>query len=67
MTVLEILCRHRHTEEVFRQYDGAAVVCLCCAALFDAVGETARKYGLDLQGLLASLEKAAAAPPDESK
>jgi len=62
MTILEIICRHRQTEEVFRQYDTAAGVCLCCQALFDSVEESARKYGLDLPALMADLERAAGDP-----
>ena len=60
MTVLEVICRHRETEKVFRNYDTAAGVCLCCQALFDSLEELARKYGLDLERLLAALEGVAA-------
>jgi imidazoleglycerol phosphate synthase glutamine amidotransferase subunit HisH len=60
MTVLEVICRHRETEKVFRNYDTAAGVCLCCQALFDSLEELARKYGLDLERLLADLEGVAA-------
>jgi hypothetical protein len=67
LTVLEVLCRHRPTEAVFRKYDAAAGVCLCCQALFDSLEELARKYSLDLQGLLADLEQAAGAPPANGK
>jgi len=60
MTVLEVICRHRETEKVFRNYDTAAGVCLCCQGLFDSLEELARKYGLDLERLLADLEGVAA-------
>lgn len=60
MTILEVVSRFRQTEQVFRRYDGEAGVCLCCQALFDPLQELARKYGLDLQRLLADLERAAA-------
>ncbi len=59
MTVLEVICRHRQTERVFRKYDAAAGVCLCCQALFDSVADVACKYGLKLDKLLADLEFAA--------
>jgi hypothetical protein len=59
MTVLEILCQNRQTEQVFQRYDAAAGVCLCCRALFDPLEELAQKYGLDLQKLLDDLEAVA--------
>ena len=63
MTVLEVLCRHRQTEQVFRSYDAAAGVCLCCRALFDSLEDLAQKYGLDLSQLLEDLEGVAARVP----
>jgi hypothetical protein len=64
-TVLEILSLYRQTEEVFRHYDAAAGVCLCCQALFDSLEEMARKYHLDLPKLMEDLRAAALAgqPP----
>jgi hypothetical protein len=59
MTVLSILCRHRQTEAVFRCYDAAAGVCLCCQGLFDSLEELAQKYGLDLHRFLDDLQDAA--------
>jgi len=56
MTVLDVICQSRQTEEVFRKYDAAAGVCLCCQALFDSLADVAGKYGLDLERLLADLE-----------
>jgi hypothetical protein len=50
MTVLEILCQHRQTEQVFRRYDAAAGVCLCCQALFDSLEELAQKYSWICKG-----------------
>jgi hypothetical protein len=59
MTVLEVIFRHRETEKVFRNYDSAAGVCLCCQALFESLEDLARKYSLDLDQLMADLEVAA--------
>jgi len=56
MTVLEVVSRYRQAEDVFRKYDAAAGVCLCCQALFDSLSEVARKYSLDLARLLTDLE-----------
>ena len=66
MAVLEIICRHRQTEKVFRKYDAAAGVCLCCQALFDSLADLANKYGLELQEVLDDLETAAGTLPNES-
>jgi len=65
MTLFEILCQYRQTEQVFRHYDAAAGVCLCCQALFDSLEDLAQKYGLDLQRLLDDLKAAADAAPHE--
>jgi hypothetical protein len=62
ITILEVLSQYRWTEQVFRRYDAAAGVCLCCQALFDSLDEAARKYGLNLESLLADLEQAANSP-----
>jgi hypothetical protein len=59
MTVLKISCRLRQTEQVFRKYDTAAGVCLWCQALWDSLADLARKYGLELDEVLASLKTAA--------
>jgi hypothetical protein len=64
MTILEVICQHRQTEEIFRKYDAAAGTCLCCQALFESLAEVARKYGLELEKLLADLEMAAAGRGD---
>jgi len=64
MTVLEVPCQNRQAEHIFRKYDAAAGVCLCCQALFDSVADLSRKYGLELEKLLADLETAAASRSD---
>ena len=56
MTLLDVVSRFRQTETVFRQYDERAGICLCCEALFETLRNTADKYDLDLQQLLADLE-----------
>jgi hypothetical protein len=65
MTVLEILCQHRQTEQVFRHYDAATGVCLCCQALFDSLEDLAQKYGLDLKKLVNYLTAVAGAAPNK--
>jgi hypothetical protein len=57
MTLLEIMYRWRASEAVFRAYEGQAGVCLRCQALFDSLEEVAQKYRLDLQALLADLQR----------
>ncbi|MDD3579927.1 MAG: hypothetical protein PHW74_02770 [Desulfobacca sp.] len=56
MTILEVISLNRRTEQVFRKYDQAAGVCLCCQALFDSLAEVAQNYRLNLEQLLAELE-----------
>ena len=58
MTILEVVYHYRQTEPVFRKYDEEAGVCLLCQALFDSLAEVAAKYGLNLENLLADLQKA---------
>ncbi len=57
MTVLEVVSCYRHTELVFKKYDEKAGDCICCQMLFKPLKDVAKKYGLDLDGLLADLRK----------
>ena len=59
MTILDVVSRYRETEHIFKQYDEAAGVCLCCQALFDPLEDVADRYGLDLKHLMADLTAAA--------
>lgn len=59
MTVLDVIARYRETEQVFRSYDQKAGVCICCEALFEPIGDVARRYGLNLDELLSALAEAA--------
>jgi hypothetical protein len=65
MTLIEILQEHRHTEAVFRRYEGEAQGCLLCHALFDTLAEAAAKYGLNLDNLLRDLRESVANPPGQ--
>ncbi|ADU64244.1 MAG: DUF1858 domain-containing protein [Pseudodesulfovibrio sp.] len=62
MTLLDVVHAHPATEPVFRSRDGQAGVCLLCAALFETLESVAATYGLDLDALLADLNRAAALP-----
>jgi hypothetical protein len=57
MTVLDVLIRYRHTEDVFKKYDKRISGCICCNALFEPLRTLASKYGLDLDNLLKELEE----------
>ena len=59
MTIVDIVSRYRQTEDVFKQYDERAGVCLCCQALFDPLKEVAQRYGLNLAKLISDLKVAA--------
>jgi len=56
MTVLDIISKYRKTEEVFRKYDEKAGECICCRALFDPLKELSKRYGLDMERLIAEIE-----------
>ncbi len=58
MTILKIVSLHPRTEAVFKEYDIQAGLCICCQALFEALCETAEKFGLNLELLLDDLNKA---------
>ena len=55
MTVLDIIYQHRETEDVFKKYNEQAGTCICCNALFDTLEDVAKRYNLDLEGLLSDL------------
>ncbi|MGI6713279.1 MAG: hypothetical protein ACOX4L_11320 [Bacillota bacterium] len=57
MSLLEIVELSPRSEEVFRQYDDEAGCCILCNNLFDSLEEVARIYSLDLNQILARLEK----------
>ena len=59
MTLLEAVQLHPATTAVFRSNDEQAGECILCNALFETIGATARRYGLNLEELLADLEHAA--------
>ncbi len=56
MTVLDVVSAYRGTEAVFQRYDQRAGECICCNALFETLRDVARRYGLDLEDLLADLK-----------
>jgi len=60
MTLLDTVHAHPATEAVFRSRDGQAGVCLLCTALFETIEAVAVTHGLDLNALLADLNRAAA-------
>jgi G3E family GTPase len=63
MTVLDIVSRYRATEAVFKRWDSQAGECICCQALFDTLQQVADRYRLDLDQLMAELNKVVN-PPD---
>ena len=60
MTVLDVVSVYKETEQVFKQYDKQAGVCICCQALFEPLKKVAVRYDLNLEKLLADLEAVAA-------
>lgn len=60
MTILEIVENYPETLPVFKAYDKEYVICICCNSLFDPLDKVAFKYGIDLERMLADLNKALA-------
>lgn len=59
-TVIDVIHRHRRTEAVFKSYDDAVGVCICCTSLFDTLADVSEKYGIDIDELIVSLKRVAA-------
>lgn len=59
MTVLDVVSKYRDAVEVFKAYDQAAGVCICCEALFERLDRLSEKYGIDLDRLLQDCNLAA--------
>ena len=59
MTLLEVVRLHPATQDVFRARDEQAGECIMCKALFETVETVAERYGLDLDRLMADLNRAA--------
>lgn len=57
MTVLDVVSRYRDVVDVFKSYDAAAGVCICCEALFERLDRLAEKYDIDLNALLRDLKR----------
>lgn len=57
MTLLEIVELKPETVDIFRKFEKAAGSCLLCNHLFDSLENVASEYKLNLDHLLASLEK----------
>lgn len=59
MTVLDVVSKWEACQAVFRGHDGEAGECILCQALFERIEDVASRYGLNLAGLLAELNRAA--------
>lgn len=57
LTILDVVSQYRGSEEVFKQFDEKAGVCLCCEALFDSIETVGEKYELDQTELIQALKK----------
>ena len=57
MTVLDVIYNYRETEAVFRKYDATAGKCICCESLFDSIADISGKYDIDLDKIMAALNK----------
>lgn len=55
MTILDIICDHQETQEVFRKYDAVSGECVMCNHMFETLEEFSVKYHLDCETLLSQL------------
>ena len=58
-TILDILCDHQETQEVFRRYDDVIGECVMCNHMFETLEEFCGRYGLDCAKLTTELRAAA--------
>lgn len=57
LTILDIVSKYRETETIFKKYDEKAGVCLCCEDLFNSLKDIADKYCMNLEEIIADLQK----------
>ena len=63
MTILDVVSKYRSTDKIFKQYDEAAGVCICCEALFDPIKDVAVRFNLNLDRLMSELRDQVAQEP----
>lgn len=57
MTVLDLVNKHPETIPVFTKYDQKFSTCICCNSLFDTLENAAVKNSLNLEKLLADINR----------
>ncbi len=57
ITILDLVNKHPETIPVFTEYDQKFSTCICCNSLFDTLQTAAIKNNLDLENLLADINK----------
>ena len=63
MTILDILCDHQETQEMFRRYDDVIGECVMCNHMFETLEEFCGRYRLDAEKLLRELSAASFSEP----
>ena len=54
--ILDVVCEHQETVEVFSRYDDQAGQCICCNSLFDTIETMTKKYGINTDTLIQDLK-----------
>lgn len=57
MIILDLVNKHPETIPVLSDYDRKFSTCICCSSLFDTLEKAAKKHRLNLEKLLADLNK----------
>lgn len=57
ITILDLVNKHPETVPVFTEYDQKFSTCICCNSLFDTLETAAFKNSLNLEKLLADINK----------
>lgn len=55
-SLLDWVDQFPETEEIVRQYDKKAGVCLLCTCLFDSIASIEENYKIDLSDMLAEMQ-----------
>lgn len=57
ITILDLVNKYPETIPIFSMYDEEFSICICCNSLFDTLENAASKNSLNLEKLLADINK----------
>ena len=56
--IIDIISQYRQTEVIFKHLEEETRACVCCEGLFLSLQEAAKRFGFDLETVLADLTAA---------